>query len=108
LKHDLAPLVEALEKQNETLGRERNSYLLKEAERKHFESTLIKSAEGKSHAERVVNAQATAEWLKFSKELARLEAIYEFQKLKYEILDKEWLAQYAANKSDQGVIKRYA
>jgi hypothetical protein len=108
LKNDLSACIEALEQQNETLGKARNSYLSKEAERKHFESNLIKAAAGKSHAERVVNAQATSEWLAFHKDLARLQAVFEFQKLKYEILDKEWLAQYAANKMDSAVIKRHA
>lgn len=106
MQRDLAACLEALDKQNDTLGKARNAYLSKEAERKHFEANLIKSAAGKSHAERVVNAQATSDWLVFHKDLARLQAVFEFQKLKYEILDKEFLAQYAANKMDSLMIKR--
>jgi len=44
--------------------------------------------------------------LEFHKKLARLEAIFEFQKLKYEILDREWLAQHLALKLDGETIKR--
>lgn len=108
MKNDLADLTEALNIQNATLSRARNLYLQKEAERKHFEAKMIQASDGKSHAERSMNAQATLAWLDFHKALARLEAIFEFEKLKYEILDKEWLAQYAANKMDSATIKRYA
>lgn len=54
-----------------------------------------------------MNAQATNEWLDFDVELARLEAIYEFEKLKFEIMDKDWLDRYQANKFDAPIIKRY-
>lgn len=97
---------ESLERQAIVLSRARHRFLIKEAERKHFEADLISKAEGRSHSERMINAQATEQWLKFHKDLARKEAIFEFQKLKYEILDKEWLAQYLALKSDESLIKR--
>lgn len=102
----LDPYKEMLEAQAVVLSRARDLYLAKDAERKNFEAKLIDSASGKSHAERVIKAQATDAWLKFHKELARLTSVWEFQKLKYEILDKEWLAQYLTLKSDEGLIKR--
>lgn len=104
---DLDVVTQSLEKQADTLSIARNAYLTKEAERKHFEATLIQGAAGKSHAERLINAQATKEWLEFQKALARFQAVWEFQKLKYEVLDKEWLAQYATLKSDAQMIKRH-
>jgi hypothetical protein len=104
----LDPITRALDEQNNVLGKARNDYLAKEAERKNFEAKLVSGAAGKSHAERLINAQATEDWLKFAKELARLEAIYEFQKFRYEIMDKEWLAQYASMKLDERTIKRSA
>lgn len=105
-QNPLDPYKEMLEAQAVMLSRARDLYLAKEAERKHFESKLIASAEGKSHAERVIKAQATNEWLKFHKDLARLLSVFEFQKLKYEICDKEWLAQYLTLKSDDAQVKR--
>jgi hypothetical protein len=102
----LDPITRALDEQNNVLGKARNEYLLKEAERKHFEASLVKVAEGRSHAEKLVNAQATKDWVTFQKELARLESVYEFQKLRFEIMDKEWLAQYASMKLDERAIKR--
>lgn len=88
------------------LGKARYRYLVMEAERKHFEACLIRDASGKSHAERVNVAQANGSWVIFHKKLARREAVYEFQKLKYEILDKEWLAQYLELKTDEGLVRR--
>ncbi len=102
----LSVFTQTLETQNAVLGKARNAYLLKEAERKHFEAVLIRKAEGKSHAERLVNAQSTEAWVNFQKDLARLEAVFEFQKLKYEILDKNWQAEYLGQKLDGSTIKR--
>jgi hypothetical protein len=107
LRNELERLTDALTQQNEIVGRARNAYLGKEAERKHFEAVLIRDAKGKSHAERMINAQATEQWLVFHKDLARLQAVYEFQKFKLEILDKEWLAQYMTQKTDAPVIRRH-
>lgn len=102
----LQKLCKALDLQNDVLGKARNAYLLKDAEKRHFESKLIQKAQGKSHAEKAVNAQATEDWLKFHKELARLEAVLEFQKLKYQIIDREFLAEHLAMKLDAETIKR--
>jgi hypothetical protein len=106
LKSRLEECLENLEAHNVILGRARDLYLAKEAERKHLEATLIKAAAGKSHAERVINAQATDTWLKFHVELARLESVYEFQKLQHEILSKEWLSEYAERKASDDIIRK--
>lgn len=106
MKHALTDIIAALTKQNDTLGAARNSYLSKEAERKHFEATLVAAAQGKSHAERVINAQATEDWVQFAKELARLEAVFEFQKLKYDVLDKEFQALYLEAKLNAPLIRK--
>ncbi len=102
----LADRLNALSKQNETLSAARSLFLLKDAEKKHFEANLIRHAGGKSHAESVVIAQSTNEWLVFQRELAGLESNFEFQKLKFEILDKAWLAEYATYKIDERVIRK--
>lgn len=102
----LSGATQALDKQNDILGKARNDFLIMEAERKHYEAKLIRESSGRSHAEKVVEAQATEKWLIFHKELARLEAILEFQKLKYQILDKEWLAQHLSLKLDASTIRR--
>lgn len=107
-EHALAEIIAMLQKQNDTLGAARNAYLAKEAERKHYEATLIAGAQGKSHAERAINAQATLAWLEFAKDLARLEAVFEFQKLKYDVLDKEFQALYLEAKFNAPVIRRQA
>lgn len=107
MSHALTHILERLNKQNDTLGISRNAYLAKEAERKHFEATLIREAKGKSHAESVIIAQATGEWLEFAVALARLEAEYEFQRLKFDVLDKEYMALYLEAKLNATLIGKH-
>lgn len=98
-----------LQIQNDTLGRARYEYLSKEAERKHFEATLVMREAGidkQSHALSLTKAQASLEWVNFQRELAKLQAVFEFQKLKYEILDKEFLAVYGTMKIEAQTISR--
>ena len=102
----LATRLNNLNAQNATLSSARGAYLLKEAERKHCEATLIKAAEGKSQAEKAVNAQAAPEWAEFQLELARLENAYRFEELRYDILDKAFQAEYLSAKLDADTIKR--
>ena len=103
---ELKKIVDMLYHQNDTLGKARFAYLDKEAERRHFESTLIQATNGKSHAERTVGAQASEEWLEFHKRLARLESEFEFQKLKYGILEKEFLATHLTLKLDASTMSK--
>ncbi len=102
----LQPLLEALEKQNTTLGVARNNYLMLEAEKKHFEASIVSRLLGKSYAERLNAAQAQPEWVEFQKKLARAEAVYEFEKLKFSIMEKSWQSEYLSLKLDGAVIKK--
>lgn len=104
--HSLSPILSVLEAQGKVLAKARHAYLLKEAERRHHEATLIKASEGKSTAEKTISAQATKEWLVFHQELARTESLYEFQRLKYSVLEKEFQAIYLELKIDSESIKR--
>ena len=106
MDRQLAERLNSLTRQNGVLAKKRAAFLLKDAERKHFEAKLIRAAEGRSHAEKTVNAQATNEWREFQVALADLEASFEFEKLKFEILEKAWLAEYATYKIDERVIKK--
>ena len=102
----LSLVLMALSEQGRTLSVSRFKYLSKEAERKTYEARLIKGAQGSSHAERTTNAQATEEWRKFHVELSRLESEFEFEKMKWEVLSREYLAQLLSLKLDaQQIIK---
>lgn len=104
---ELTPLAKALarlEAKNIDLGRARNVYLMLECERKHFEAKLVGEALGKSHAERMIHAQGSEEWLVFHKKLARAESEYEFIKLQFSILEKTWQSLYLETKLDGSVI----
>ena len=102
----LAERLNNLSAQNDRLTAARGAYLLKEAERKTYEARLIREAEGKSHAEKTVVAQSHEFWRKFHVELAELENAYEFEKLRYDILDKAFTAEYLSMKLDADTIKR--
>lgn len=104
--HPLRPILDAYEAHCAVLSKARYEFLSLEAERKSVEARLIKEAMGKSHAEKLMNAQAESAWLEFHKRLARVEAVFEHRKLEHEVLDKEYLAQYSALKLDQSMIRR--
>lgn len=106
MKSPLSDLISHLHKQNEILGKARDAYLSKDAEKKHFEATLTSNAKGKSHAERVTAANADKSFLEFHKSLARLEAVFKFQELKFQILEKEFQSGYLQLKLDQGLIDK--
>ncbi len=105
-RHALSDVIRALEAQNQVLGRARHLFLLKSAQRGHYEATMIREAEGKSHAEKANNAKTSAEWLEFSIALAKLESGYEFQKLKFQVMEKDWQSRYLSMKLDESLIKK--
>ena len=100
----LNELLEILERQNEILAKSRFNFLSMEASRKHFEAKLINKALGKSIVEKTTLAQSTVEWLKFHPKLAKLESIYEFERLKMSIMEKAWQSSYLTMKLDQSMI----
>ena len=102
----LSELIAGLEAMNIHLGKDRAAYLALEAEKGHHEAVLIQAAPGKSHAEKVNNAKANPEWAVFQLKLARAEAVYEFQKLKFSIMEKNWMSAYLELKLDGAVIKK--
>ncbi len=91
---------------NETLSKARYLYLSLEAERKHFESRLVKEAQGKSHSEKVTIAQSSKEWLEFHHKLARLESEYQFHLFKFKITELEFQACYLTQKQDGDIIRK--
>lgn len=94
MKTRLDEIIQMIHAQTDALGKARNDYLAKKAEKRNFEASLKKDAFGTSQTERSMNAEATDEWLDFEKILNRLEAVYEFQSDKLEALNKEYQAQY--------------
>lgn len=106
MDQDLRNIIQMLHKQNDLLGKARFEYLTQEAERKHFEATLVRDTMGKSHAERLTLAQGSEVWLGFHKKLARLESEFEFQKLKFQVLEKEFLAVHLTLKLDAETIRK--
>lgn len=102
----LNKLITALREQNKVLSIARFNYLSKEAEKRHYEAKLITEAIGKSHAEKVTLAQSSDDWVVFHRELAKLESRYQFELFKYQILDKEFQAEYLTRKQDGEEMKK--
>ncbi len=102
----LKEINQMLSNQATRLSKARFDYLRLDAERQSHEALLIKNANGKSHAEKVTNARADESWVIFLRKLARAEAVFEFEKLKFSILEREWLAIHQSLKMDNGMIKK--
>lgn len=102
----LHSLLGSLSTQNETLAKARLSYMLKKASEDTFEASLIVRAEGKSMAEKTVNAHSQPEWECFSQDLARLESNYDFERLKFSVLEKAWQSEYLEAKLNESVIRK--
>ena len=105
-RHALQDIVDMLDAQKDALGVARANFLSKKAEKRNLEARLRKAAEGASQAAREMHADATDEWLQFEKELNRLEAIYDFQRDKFEVLKLEYQAQYQEHKENGQLVRR--
>jgi uracil-DNA glycosylase len=105
-KHALEEIVNILNEQTVAVGIARAAYFAKKAEKRNLEARLKKAALGRSQAEKVMLADATDEWLQFEKRLNRLEAEYDFQRDKLEVLNKEYQAQYLEIKDHERAIRK--
>jgi len=105
-RHAHSDLIAYLNTLNDQLGVARNAFLAKDAEKDHFRATLVKHAEGKSQAEKLMNAQATEEWRIFNKDHAHLESVYEFLKLKFKIMEKEYQSAYQETGLNDALMKK--
>jgi|ERR1043165_2163588 hypothetical protein len=102
----LSHVLSALDGMNKRLGKARNEFLAMKAMKDHFEATLVKSSPGESNAEKVVNAKADPRWQDFHEVLNRYEAEYEYLRVQFSILEKEYQAQYLELKLNDTAIKR--
>ncbi len=96
-----------LSTQNKTLEAAEAQYLLKEAGLKPMEAEEFLTVIG-SIAERQAKAHTTEMYVEYVKELATLKARYNFERRKFEILDKAYLAEYLTLKRESTLIDRGA
>lgn len=106
IDHPLRDIMHALERQTDAVGKARAEYLAKKAEKRNLEARLKKEADGDSQVAKVMNADAHPAWLEFEKALARLEAVYEFQSDKLDLLNKEYQAQYLELKDNAEFLRK--
>lgn len=74
--------------------------------RETLEARLIEDADGKSIAAKKNKAKAGQEWADLQKRLVDLKKIAENERMKFKLIDKEWLRVYSNNKLDGHVMKR--
>jgi len=106
MQNQLEECVSRLDAQNDLLRIVRKKYLEAEACRKHYEARMISMAVGKSNAEKVINAQATESWRNQALMIASLESDFEFEKLKFSVLEKDFLAIHLSMKLDDQTMRR--
>lgn len=106
IDHPLRDIMNALEKQTDAVGKSRADYLAKKSEKRNLEARLKKEADGDSQVAKLMNADAHPAWLEFEKALARLEAIYEFQSDKLDVMNKEFQCQYLELKDNAEFLRK--
>lgn len=106
MDEQLRDCIDRLNIQNQVLAIIREAWLLKEAEKKHFDSCLVNSSIGKSHVDKLSIAQGLRIYLEFHQELAKLESTFQFEQLKFNILEKQYQALYLGVKTDNATISK--
>lgn len=102
----LANRLNELWKQSDALKNAEEVFLRLDAERKPLLAQLTLKAQGKSFAEREAKALASDDWRDFIRAHVEAEARLNFEKRKYEILDRAFYAEYSSMKIDDRAIKK--
>jgi hypothetical protein len=102
----LADRLNELWRQSDELYKAEMTYLRLEAERKPMLAQLIIGAQGKSFAEREAIALASPDWRDFMIGHVAAESDFNFERRKFEILEKAYLAEHATFKVEDRSIKK--
>lgn len=94
-----------LDKIADKLSRAQHKYLRKKYAHGHFRAAIIKVSEGKSYAEKEMNAEATEMWKKLADELADAESVYDHYTREYKRLQMAHQDAYLKEKMDSEMIK---
>lgn len=102
----LADRLNELWKQSDALKEAEHLFLRLEAERKPMLGKLTINAAGKSFAEREAQALASQDWADFMRGHVQAEVDFNFEKRKFEILEKAYLAEHATFKIEDRSIRK--
>jgi hypothetical protein len=102
----LADRLNELWKQADVLKEAEQIYLRMEAERKPMLAQLTIKALGKSFAERESIALASEDWRAFMAGHVAAESAFNYERRKFEILEKAYLAEHATFKLDDRSIRK--
>jgi len=103
---ELAKRLNALNEQNDALREAEGEFLALKGEKDSLLAMLTTKAEGKSHSERETIALASDDWRKFNKALSLIETDYQYQRRRFAILEKAYLAEHASFTAEAKLIKR--
>lgn len=106
MDRSLADRLNELWKQSDVLKEAEAIFLRLEAERKPLLAQLTLKAEGKSFAEREARALASDDWRRFIGGHVAAEVAFNFERRKFEILEKAYLAEHATFKLDERSIRK--
>jgi hypothetical protein len=102
----LGSRLNALNEQNDKLQKAEAQYLELEAHRKVLFSQLYLAAEGKNVAEKEANVYVSDDWKRFIGGLIAAETRFNFERRRFEILDKAFLAEYSTLKREADLIPK--
>jgi flagellar biosynthesis/type III secretory pathway chaperone len=106
MDRSLADRLNELWKQSDRLKEVEGRYLELEANKKSLLAQLTITAQGKSFAEREAQALASADYKNFLAALVEAETAFNFERRKWEILDKAYLAEYSTFKIEDRSIRK--
>jgi len=106
MDRSLADRLNDLWKQSDVLKSAEEAFLRLEAERKPLFSMLFLKAEGKSVADREAVAYNSSDWADFVAGHVAAETAFNYERRKFEILEKAYLAEHATYKIDDRSIRK--
>lgn len=102
----LAQRLRNLTTQNTTLREAEGEYLLKDAGKKTMEAEIFLTVITGTVAEREAKTYTTEEYKTYMRELSELHARYMFERRRFDILDKAFIAELNTYKIDNSLINR--
>ena len=92
--------------QSDALKKADEKYLSLEGQKKSLLAQLTLRSEGKSFSEREAKALASEDWIHFIAAHVEAESEFNFEKRKFEILEKAYLAEHATFKIEDRSIRK--
>lgn len=106
IDRSLAECLNELWAQNEVLKSAERLYLELEGNKKSMLAQITARMDGKSHAEKETKALASQDWRDFVSGHVEAETAFNYERRKFDILDKAFYAAHSSYKLDERSIRR--